>query len=328
VLRGRPASGRRYCVNAAALRFVPLSLGNDAPALLSSAGSSRVRSSCSSNAKLVSDSVAPPVAGMRTEEETYASFQERSTACDPVIRALAEAHMECTEVAIFAAGCFWSLELLMARVPGVLSAESGYAGLGDEWRSRGKVSASSRGKVPQLDKEVNAQGRAAAASPTVTYEEVCGGATGLAEAVRVRYDPRVVRFAILAELFLGHIGPKITSAGIGDDPLYAPGSGRFRSAFFHEGTALDHDGTEDRSAAALQKAILSAAAQLGCKADDIAVEVVTGERKRTAERGDVLFFPAEDYHQRYLAKNQGADETKTRFGVLQHELPAKPQEVA
>ena len=38
VLRGRPASGRRYCVNAAALRFVPLSLG-DAPALLSSAGS-------------------------------------------------------------------------------------------------------------------------------------------------------------------------------------------------------------------------------------------------------------------------------------------------
>ena len=217
----------------------------------------------------------------------------------------------------------------MARVPGVLSAESGYAGLGDEWR-RGKVSASSRGKVPRLDNEVNAQGQVASgldSSPTVTYEEVCGGATGLAEAVRVRYDPRVVRFTILAELFLGHIGPKITLAGIGDDPLYALGLGRFRSAIFYEGTALNHDGTEDRSAAALRKVILSAAAQLGCKADDIAVEIVTGERKWTAVGGNVLFFPAEDYHQRYLAKNQGADETKTHFGVLQHELQAKPQEV-
>ena len=72
------------------------------------------------------------------------------------------------EVATLAGGCFWCLEAVYDQVKGVQSVESGYIG-------------------GQIDEP--------------TYEQVCGGRTGHAEAVRVTFDPAVVSFRDLLEIF-------------------------------------------------------------------------------------------------------------------------------
>jgi peptide-methionine (S)-S-oxide reductase len=72
------------------------------------------------------------------------------------------------EVATLAGGCFWCLEAVYDQLKGVISVESGY--------SNGH-----------------------AANPT--YREVCGGNTGHAEVVRVTFDPSVVSFRDLLEIF-------------------------------------------------------------------------------------------------------------------------------
>ncbi len=73
-----------------------------------------------------------------------------------------------TEVATFAAGCFWCVEAVFQSLKGVLSVESGYAG----------------GTV---------------ANPS--YEAVCAGDTGHAEACQVRFDPSQVTYENLLEVF-------------------------------------------------------------------------------------------------------------------------------
>ena len=73
-----------------------------------------------------------------------------------------------SETAVFAGGCFWGVEAFFHTVPGVLEAVSGYTG----------------GEY---------------ACPT--YEEVCAGRTGHAEAVRVVFDPALVSYEILARMF-------------------------------------------------------------------------------------------------------------------------------
>ena len=73
-----------------------------------------------------------------------------------------------TEVAYFAGGCFWGVEAVFDRVKGVKSAESGYAG----------------GKVRNP-----------------SYDMVTTGTTGHAETVRVVFDPRVVSYAQLMQVF-------------------------------------------------------------------------------------------------------------------------------
>ncbi|OQW33116.1 MAG: peptide-methionine (S)-S-oxide reductase [Nitrospira sp. SG-bin1] len=72
------------------------------------------------------------------------------------------------EVAILAGGCFWCLEAVYDQVKGVESVESGYIG-------------------GHLDHP--------------TYEAVCGGQTGHAEAVRITFDPREVSYKELLEIF-------------------------------------------------------------------------------------------------------------------------------
>jgi methionine-S-sulfoxide reductase len=79
-----------------------------------------------------------------------------------------------TDEAIFAGGCFWCLEEAMEKVPGVISAVSGYTG--------GKL------KNP-------------------TYEQVSSGGTGHIEAVRVIYDPSKVSYAQLVDAFWRNIDP-------------------------------------------------------------------------------------------------------------------------
>ncbi|SUH05596.1 peptide methionine sulfoxide reductase [Salmonella enterica subsp. enterica] len=72
------------------------------------------------------------------------------------------------EIAYFAMGCFWGVERLFWQLPGVYSTAAGYAG---------------------------------GYTPNPTYREVCSGQTGHAEAVRIVYDPAVIRYEQLLQIF-------------------------------------------------------------------------------------------------------------------------------
>jgi len=73
-----------------------------------------------------------------------------------------------SELATFAGGCFWCLEAVYDQLKGVEHVESGYSG-----------------------------GR----RPNPTYQQVCSGATGHAEAVQITYDSNVITFKDLLDVF-------------------------------------------------------------------------------------------------------------------------------
>lgn len=145
--------------------------------------------------------------------------------------------------AIFAAGCFWGVEEAFRRVPGVTATAVGYAG---------------------------------GTAPHPTYEQVCGGTTGHAEAVRVEYDPSQVSYDELLEVFWRcHDPTQVDRQGpdIGE---------QYRSMIFT-------DDAEQEAAARESKARLAAS---GRHARPIAT--------RIEPAGD--FWLAEDYHQQFFAK--------------------------
>ncbi|MBE3024010.1 peptide-methionine (S)-S-oxide reductase [Janthinobacterium sp. BJB1] len=73
-----------------------------------------------------------------------------------------------TEVAVFGGGCFWCLAAVYAEARGVMRVESGYTG----------------GSVPHP-----------------AYEQICTGATGHAEVVRLEFDPAIISYHDLLEIF-------------------------------------------------------------------------------------------------------------------------------
>lgn len=144
-------------------------------------------------------------------------------------------------VATFAAGCFWGVEDFFRSVPGVVDAVSGYTG----------------GSVP-----------------APTYEQVCSGSTGHAEAVLVTYDPAKVSYETLLEEFWRHHDPTTPNR-------QGPDVGtQYRSAVFV------HDEEQHRLATE------SLAAHQARFRRPIVTEVVPA----------TTFWPAEQYHQRYVEK--------------------------
>jgi peptide-methionine (S)-S-oxide reductase len=148
------------------------------------------------------------------------------------------------EQAIFAAGCFWGVEDYFRRVPGVLDVEAGYSG--------GKTEGP-------------------------TYEQVCTGSTGHAEAVRIIFDPEKVSYAQLLGHFW-HIHDPTTPNRQGPDV-----GTQYRSAIFYFGPEQ-----RDRAMDSMRKLAIS-----------------TGKAIVTEITPAGKFWRAEEYHQRYFQKNPG-----------------------
>ncbi len=146
-------------------------------------------------------------------------------------------------IATFAAGCFWGVEAAFRKIDGVMSTQVGYIG-------------------------------GHTANPT--YEQICGGGTGHAEAVRVVFDAGEVSYGKLLDVFWGaHDPTQLNRQGfdIGD---------QYRTAIFF------HDDAQKQAAETSRDKLTEA----GVFGAPIVTEIVAA--------GD--FWRAEDYHQQYLAK--------------------------
>ena len=145
--------------------------------------------------------------------------------------------------ATFAAGCFWGVEESFGHVPGVLATTVGYVG----------------GKTENP-----------------SYEDVCTGRTGHAEAVQVEFDPDQVSFEQLLDVFWQIHDPT-------QKDRQGPDVGtQYRSAVFCD--------SPDQEAAA--KASKDKAAGSGRFSRDVVTEIALGSE----------FYEAEDYHQKYFQK--------------------------
>lgn len=145
--------------------------------------------------------------------------------------------------ATFGAGCFWGVEALFRKVPGVVKAVSGYTG----------------GTLAQP-----------------TYEDVCSGTTGHAEAVEVMYDPEKVGYEKLLEVFWNNHNPTTL------DQQGPDRGSQYRSVIFY------HDEAQKRLAEAAKRAL----EQSNKWQKPIVTAIAPAE----------TFYKAEEYHQRYFEK--------------------------
>lgn len=149
-----------------------------------------------------------------------------------------------TAQATFGAGCFWGVEHMFREIPGVIDAISGYTG----------------GTVPNP-----------------TYEMVCMGTTGHAEAVEVTYDPAKVHYEDLLKVFWGNHNPTTLNS---QGPDFGE---QYRSVIFYhtpEQKMIAEKSKEDMEKSGIWKR-------------PIVTQIVPAE----------TFYKAEEYHQQYLKKN-------------------------
>lgn len=152
-----------------------------------------------------------------------------------------------TEVATFGAGCFWCVEAVFERLPGVLSVVSGYQG---------------------------------GETPAPTYEQVCRGDTGHAEVVRIEYDPLLVSYDKLLEVFWdAHDPTQLNRQG-------ADVGTQYRSVIFY------HDDTQRAKAEAAKAAVIAS----GKFSRPVVTQIVAAD----------TFHQAEGYHQDYFRNNPSA----------------------
>jgi len=145
------------------------------------------------------------------------------------------------ETATFAAGCFWGVEATFRKVTGVADARVGYCG----------------GHVLEP-----------------SYEQVCSGMTGHTESIEIRFDPAMVNYEALLDVFWGcHDPTQLNRQG--------PDIGsQYRSVIFYH-----HEGQKEA-------ALASRDAYQQHLSSPIVTEIVAA----------TPFYPAEEYHQRYLEK--------------------------
>lgn len=148
------------------------------------------------------------------------------------------------QIATLAGGCFWCLEAAFNELKGVENVVSGYAG----------------GNVPHP-----------------TYEQVCTGETGHAEAVQITFDTDLLSFGDLLRIFFSLHDPTTLNR-------QGPDAGtQYRSAIFY------HDETQRAEA----EEVIRELTQAGLWDNPIVTEVTPFTN----------FYPAEAYHQNYFARN-------------------------
>ena len=147
-------------------------------------------------------------------------------------------------VATVAGGCFWCVESIFTELKGVEKVVSGYSG----------------GSV------VNP-----------TYEDVCSGTTGHAEAIQVTFDPKVIGYGDILRVFLTTHDPTTLNRQGADTGT------QYRSAIFY------HDATQREIA---QKVIA-----------EVSNEKIYDSPIVTEVTPFMNFYKAEDYHQKYYANN-------------------------
>lgn len=142
------------------------------------------------------------------------------------------------EIATLAGGCFWCTEAVYQNLRGVSGVESGYIG---------------------------------GARPNPTYEQVCSGTTGHAEAIRISFDPTVISYADLLDIFFATHNPTTVNRQGNDVGT------QYRSAIFPHSPKQ-----AEEARAAIDRA----------QPDQTDPIVTTIE-------DDAPWYPAEDYHQKY-----------------------------
>lgn len=146
--------------------------------------------------------------------------------------------------ALFAGGCFWCVETAFEGVPGISKVISGFTG---------------------------------GTKLNPSYDEVSSGSTGHAEAVQVLYDPKIITYAKLLDIFWHNIDP------LQKDGQFCDHGTQYRSGVFY----LDE---AQKKAAEASKAAIEKSKQLP---GPIVTEITKGG----------TFYPAEEYHQDFYKKD-------------------------
>lgn len=151
------------------------------------------------------------------------------------------------EMATLAGGCFWCTEAIFKRVRGVVSVEPGYSG---------------------------------GAVENPTYEDVCSGTTGHAEAINIRFDPKIISYDKLLEIFF-HLHDPTTLNRQGSDV-----GTQYRSAIFYRSEKQKETAEKVRGKIEESKIY----------PNKIVTEIVPFKN----------FYKAEDYHKNYYDNNRQA----------------------
>jgi len=152
------------------------------------------------------------------------------------------------QVAMFGMGCFWGVERMFWGLDGVWLTMVGYAG---------------------------------GHTPNATYQEVCTGATGHNEVVRVVFDPGVISYEALLKVFWEN-----------HDPTQGMRQGNDRGTQYRSGIYT--------FSAAQQQAAEASLPEMQARLEAAGFGAITTEIVAAP-----AFYFAEDYHQQYLAKNPG-----------------------